>query len=106
MKTSRTTSYKKKSQELAAKEKLLLEDLDSSGGRLKKIALWSLGAGIIALIGWGLYSAFIPGKKKMRKKKSKKRIPKNYPMVDAWMEQIAPKLGNWILKEFKEPSSK
>ncbi len=106
MTKSRTKTYQTKSQELAAKEKMLLDDLDTSGGRLKKIALWSLGAGLIGLVFWGLFSAFSSKEKKPKKKKSKGKVPKNYPIVDSWIEQVAPKVGDWILKEFKNPSSK
>ena len=94
--------YRQKKSELSAKEKLLLSSVNNSSSKIKKIALWSLAAGLIALIGWGIYKSFTPTKsEKKKRKKGRRKIPKNYPAIDAILEQIAPQIGNWILKEFR-----
>ena len=96
-------AYHEKKQELASKEKMLLQYLDSSGGKIKKITLWSLGAGLIALIGWGIYNSFLPEKKKKAKRnKPKNKPPQDTPIIESILENAAPRLGNWILKEFKD----
>lgn len=100
---SKSKKFLEKREELAAKEKLLLGDLDEKGGKIKKIALWSLGAGLVGLIIYGIYKSFEPEPKKKKRKKKSKTAPENNEFVDSAIEQLGPRLGDWILKEFKKP---
>ena len=86
--------------ELKQKESLLLAGLDKKGSKLQNVALWSLGTGLVGLIGWGIYKSLSPTK--IKKKKKDKKPPKDYPALDSFIEQTAPKIGKWILKEFKK----
>ncbi|MEQ9229357.1 MAG: hypothetical protein RIF46_01655 [Cyclobacteriaceae bacterium] len=98
---SKQSAISRRKKELSDKEKILLGDLDEKGSKIKKIALWSLGAGLVVLIIYGVYRSFAPESKKKKSKKKDKSPPKNNEFIDSAIEQIGPKIGNWILREFK-----
>ncbi len=97
----------KKKEELAQKESILLKDLNQNSSKAKKVALWALGAGAVALVGYGIYRSFSsekPPKESNRKKTSKREkrgVPKDSPIVDTAIENLAPSIGKWLLKQFK-----
>ncbi len=89
--------------ELAQKENLLLEDLNFNSSKAKKIALWSLGSGVVALLGYGIYQTFFNSHPEKRKKKNEKKwVPKDSPFVDTAIENIGPSLGKWLLRQLKD----
>ncbi len=98
---SKQGAISQRKKELSEKEQLLLGDLGEKGSKLKKIALWALGAGIVGLIFYGIYRSFSPVPKKKKSKKKHKSPPQNNEFIDSAIEQIGPKIGNWILREFK-----
>ncbi len=98
---SKQSTISQRKKELSEKEKLLLGDLDEKGSKLKKLALWGLSAGIIALIFYGVYRSLSPAPKKKKSKKKHKTPSQNNEFIDSAIEQIGPKIGNWILREFK-----
>ena len=104
---SKSSVYSQQKAELKAKESLLLEDLNTGGEKAKRIALWGLGVGLIALIGYGIYRGFSDKPKKEKKerkentKATKKKLPKEDLLVDQAIQNLAPSIGKWILKEFK-----
>ena len=55
---SNSKTWKKKKEELAQKESLLLKDLNQNSSKAKKVAIWALGAGVVALVGYGIYRSF------------------------------------------------
>ena len=97
--SSRT--WRNRKEELKQKEQILLEDLNIKGSRTKKIALWSLGSGVAALVSYGIYRAFSTPPEKPKKKPSKKRVPKNSPIVDSAIENLAPTFGKWLVRQLK-----
>lgn len=91
-------------EELAQKERLLMADMSEKGEKIKKVVKWSLIAGLLALLGYGLYRAFAgdDAPKKKKKKKGKMQPPQDSPWVDDLIEFSAPSLGKWLLKTFKD----
>lgn len=100
---SSSKAYMTKKQELKEKEDLLLKTMDEGSEKIKKVFVWSLVVGLLALVGWGIFKSFSGKRPKGegKKKKKSKQVPKDYPVVDSLIEQAAPKLGQWILDEFK-----
>lgn len=97
---SKSATYRERERELGEKESLLLDDLNQKNSKVKKILIWSLAAGLVGLVFYGFYRSFTPSSKSKKKKKVKKNVPGDYPIVDSALEQIAPRIGKWILKEF------
>ena len=84
---------------MAQKEKLLLADMNVSKG--KKIALWSLGVGLVSLVGYGIYKA-ISDSDNPKSKEKKKKVPADWPITDSAIENLAPTVGKWLLKQLKD----
>ena len=99
---SRSKSLSNRAKELKQKEQILLSDLNMNGTKAKKIALWSLGSGLVVLAGYSIYRAFSTPPEKPEKKKSKKLIPKDSHIVDWVVENLAPTFGKWLLKQLKD----
>jgi len=109
---SRSKTWKNKKSELQQKEQMLLEDLNVNGSKVKRIARWSLGTGLAALVGYGIYRAFstpsseeIQTRKEKREREAKEKKrgnPKDLPYVDSAIENLAPMLGKWLLKQLKD----
>ncbi|MCP4459732.1 MAG: hypothetical protein GY816_17170 [Cytophagales bacterium] len=97
MSNSRTLRTRK--DELAQKEKLLLAELNVS--KAKKVALWSLGAGVVSLIGYGVYKYLSTDTRDDHpsKRKVSKKVPKDSPIVDSAIKNLGPNLGKWLLKQ-------
>ena len=101
---SNSRAYTDKKKELKEKESLILSGFDRGGSRFKQVLLWSLVAGLVGLISWGIYRSVSPSKGKKKSKKNRKNAPKDIPMIDSILENAAPRLGKWILKEFETKS--
>jgi len=109
---SRSKTWTNKKSELQQKEQLLLDDLNVNGSKAKRIARWSLGTGLVVLVGYGIYRAFSsPSQEEIDEKKEKKARelnekrrskPKDLPFADSAIEHLAPSLGKWILKQLKD----
>ena len=96
----------KRKQALKEKERIMLSDIEgSSGSRNKRILLWSLAAGIIAMTGYGIYQATSDHeeiKKTKKKKKKSKGVPKDSEIIDSAIERIGPMVGKWIINFLKD----
>lgn len=91
--------------ELQQKEKMLLSDMSEKGSRVKQVAIWALVAGVIGLIGYGIFRSVSPTSKKKKKKKNKEgkaaaRQPQeDNKLVDTAIEYGAPIVGRWLLNQ-------
>lgn len=108
---SKSATYLSRKSELVEKEKLLLSDMTEKGDKVKTVVKWSLIAGLIALLGYGLYKSFAgtPPKKK-KKNKGKKRdiapvISDDNKIVDSLITYGSPIIGNWLLNSLKDADS-
>lgn len=107
MMMSKSTAYQSRKSELEQKEKLILSDMTESGDKVKQIVKWSLIAGLIALLGFGLYKSLAnPPAKKKKKKKSKKtespQLDDDNKIVDSIITHASPIIGSWLLRNFKD----
>ena len=106
---SKSTAYQSRKSELEQKEKLLLSDMSEKGDKVKTIVKWSLLAGVIALLGFGLYRSFTSPPPKKKKKKNKKReyapiIEEDNKIVDSLITYGSPIIGDWLLRTLKKDS--
>ena len=108
-KMSKSTAYQSRKSELEQKEKLLLSDMSEKGDKVKTIVKWSLLAGVIALLGFGLYRSFTSPPPKKKKKKNKKRefdpiIEEDNQIVDSLITYGSPIIGDWLMRTLKKDS--
>lgn len=96
---SNSEAWKNRKEELDQKEQLLLEELNIKSSKTKKIILWSLGTGVITLIGYLGYRAITAETPKEKGKT--KSVPTDWPMVGSAIENLGPSLGKWLLKHVK-----
>lgn len=103
---SNSKIWQRKKIELQQKEQFLLDELNVNKAKTKKIVLWSLGSGAIALMGYGIYRAFStsPSERIIHKKKKKRlpKTPKDLPIIDSVVESLGPILGAWLVKQLKD----
>ena len=103
---SKSGTYQSRKSELAQKEKLSLSDMMEQGDKVKQVLKWSLLAGLIALLGFGLYKSLTnPPKKKKKKKGNKVATPifeEDNKIVDSIITYASPIIGNWLLKNVKD----
>jgi len=90
--------------ELQQKEKLLLSDMSEKSAKVKQIAIWSLVAGLVGLLGYGIYRSLSSAPKKKKGKKHKvvkaaQRPEEENKIVDKAIEYGAPIVGQWILNQ-------
>ena len=79
--------------------------MSEKGSRVKQIAIWALIAGVIGLVGYGIYRSVSPTPKKKKKKKKKEGKPsvlqpqEDNKLVDTAIEYGAPIVGRWLLNQ-------
>ena len=95
---SNSIIWKNRKEELDQKEQILLEKINLKNPKTKKIVFWSLGSGMLALIGYMVYRAFTVEEKEKRKKKY---VPSAWPIVNSAIENVGSTLGKWLLKQLK-----
>ena len=102
---TKSRSLKERTTQLKEEEKILLNDLDAKGGKVKRVLAWSLVAGILGVIAYSIYTSTTSTKSsKKRGKRKKTNAVSDGWWVDTLTEQLGPRLGNWILKEFQRGS--
>jgi hypothetical protein len=108
---SKSATYQSRKSGLEQKEKLLLSDMNEKSDKVKQVVKWSLIAGLIALLGFGLYRSFSnPSTKTKKKKKGKakesllSRDDEN-KVMDSLITYGSPILGNWLLRNLKDSDS-
>ncbi len=91
--------------ELEQKERLLLSDMSEKGSKVKQIAIWSLVAGVIGLLGYGIYRSFsgTPKKKKKKKHKVQDAAPhsESNQLIDNAITFGGPVIGRWLLNQLQ-----
>jgi hypothetical protein len=106
------STYQSRKSDLDQKEKLLLSDMNEKSDKVKQVVKWSLIAGVIALLGFGLYRSFTdePVKKKKKKKHKRDESPMLFEddnkVVDAMINYGSPIIGKWLLGKVKESPSR
>jgi hypothetical protein len=91
--------------ELEQKERLLLSDMSEKGSKVKQIAIWSLVAGVIGLLGYGIYRSFSHPPKKKKKKKHKVQETVQHSesnqLIDNAITFGGPVIGRWLLNQLQ-----
>lgn len=104
---SKSSIIEKRKAELKKQQKSLESDLGVKGNRVGKIVLWALGIGLLAFLGYKIYSAFSgredkPGK---RESGSAAQSPKSQLGITI-AEYILPRMIDWVMNYLKNRPTK
>jgi len=104
---SKRSVIEKRKAELRKRQKSLESDLGMKGNRVGKIIWWALGIGLLAFLGYKIYSAFSGSEDKPGKRESASagKSPKSQMGITI-VEYVLPKLLEWLMNYFKNRPTK